>query len=73
MNYDDFTEIGWRSMIRKANGALCSATDSYANAMNKRRKIPVTKEVKGEGALDVADALERAAVDKLKLLSPIVR
>ncbi|AXK66453.1 hypothetical protein CN645_25805 [Burkholderia sp. IDO3] len=69
MNYSDFNEIGWKGTIRKANRGPFSTTDSYVYIEAKGREIAVTKEIKGEGARDIAEALEQAAVNKVNQLS----
>jgi hypothetical protein len=69
MNYNDFTDIGWRSTIRKANRGPLSTTDSYVYITSKGREIAVTKEVKGEGARDIANALDSAAAHHVNQLS----
>ncbi|PLZ00780.1 hypothetical protein CY652_19140 [Burkholderia sp. WAC0059] len=69
MNYDDFTDIGWKSTVRKANRGPLTATDSYVYIMAKGREIAVTKEVKGEGARDIAEALDKAATHHVNQLS----
>jgi hypothetical protein len=69
MNYSDFNDIGWKSTIRKANRGPFSATDSYVYIEAKGRQIAVTKEMKGEGARDVAEALDKAATHHVNQLS----
>ena len=73
MNYNDLDSFGWKSTIRKANRGPFTATDSYAYIMTKEREIAITKEVKGEGARDIAEALDQAAAHHVNQLSPIVR
>jgi hypothetical protein len=73
MNYNDFDSTGRRTITRKANRGLLGTTDSYVYIEAKGREIAVTKEINGEGAREIAAALERATVIKLTQLSPIVR
>lgn len=69
MNYSDFNDIGWKSTIRKANRGPFSTTDSYVYIEAKGREIAVTKEIKGEGARDIAEALDKAATNYVNQLS----
>lgn len=69
MNYNDIDSFGWKSTIRKANRGPFTATDSYAYIVTKGREIPITKEVKGEGARDIAEALDSAAAHHVNQLS----
>ncbi|WCM23176.1 hypothetical protein NDK50_35075 [Paraburkholderia bryophila] len=68
MNYSDFDSIGWRSTIRKANRGPFSSTDSYVYITSKGRDIAITKEVRGEGARDIAEALDSAAARQVNQL-----
>ncbi|TDQ75485.1 hypothetical protein [Paraburkholderia silvatlantica] len=70
MTYDDIDSFGWN---RRARTGQRKVNDSYVYIMAKGREIAITKEIKGEGARDIAEALEQAAVLKVSLLSPIVR
>lgn len=69
LNYNDLDSFGWKSTIRKANRGPFSATDSYAYITTKGREIAITKEVRGEGARDIAEALDRAAAHQVNQLS----
>lgn len=69
MTYADIDSFGWTSTTRKANRGPLSTTDSYAYITTKGREVAVTKEVKGEGARDIAEALDRAAAHHVNQLS----
>lgn len=66
MNYKDVDSFGWRSTIRK-RGSF-SASDSYVYIIAKGREIAITKEVRGEGARDIAEALDGAAAHQVNQL-----
>ena len=70
MNYDDIDSIGWN--LRTRNGQR-KVNDSYVYITSKSREIVITKEIKGEGARDIAEALDKAAAHQVNQLSPIVR
>ncbi|WP_207005359.1 hypothetical protein [Trinickia mobilis] len=59
MNYSDFDSIRWRATTRKQGSA--NSSDSHAYITAESRETPITKEVRGEGARDIAEALDRAA------------
>ncbi|WP_162877955.1 hypothetical protein [Trinickia diaoshuihuensis] len=44
------------------------ASDSYVYLIAKGREIAITKEVRGEGARDIAEALDSAAAHKVDQL-----
>jgi hypothetical protein len=69
MTYNDIESFGWKSTTRRANRSPLSTTDSYAYITTKGREIAVTKEIKGEGARDIAEALDRAAAHQVNQLS----
>ena len=69
MNYNDIESFGWKSTTRRANRSPLSTTDSYAYITTKGREVVVTKEIKGEGARDLAEALDRAAAHQVNQLS----
>ncbi|WP_321890712.1 hypothetical protein [Paraburkholderia tropica] len=70
MTYDDIDTFGWRLVARTGQREV---NDSYVYITAKGREIAITKEINGEGARDIAKALEEAAVLKVNQLSPLVR
>lgn len=70
MKYDDIDSFGWN--LRTRTGQL-KVNDSYVYITSRGREIVITKEIKGEGARDIAEALDKAAAHHVNQLSPIVR
>jgi hypothetical protein len=69
MSYSDIDSFGWKSTTRRANRSSLSTTDSFVYITTKGREIAITKEVKGEGARDIAEALDKAAAHQVNQLS----
>lgn len=70
MTYDDIDSFGWN---RRARTGQRKMNDSYVYVTSKGREIAITKEIVGEGARDIAEALDKAAAHQVNQLSPIVR
>ncbi|WP_234775347.1 hypothetical protein [Paraburkholderia tropica] len=68
MSYDDIESFGWKFVTRTGQR---KANDSYVYITAKGREIVVTKEINGEGARDIAEALDKAAAHQVNQLSPI--
>jgi len=70
MKYDDIDSFGWNLRTRTGQRKV---NDSYVYITSRGREIVITKEIKGECARDIAEALDKAAAHHVNQLSPIVR
>ncbi len=66
MTYNDIESFGWNRRTRTGQRKV---NDSYAYVTTKGQEIAVTKEIKGEGAREIAEALDKAAAHHVNQLS----